>query len=122
MRTRAVEGDEPDLGVPVLRPRHVDAAAVRGPDRIADALIQLRRQHALAGAVAIHQVELGDLVSLLPVVESGVGDELAIGRDRGVAVGTEPVGELPHGAVRERHLEEVGLERVPFPVGPAAGC
>ena len=117
----AVEVDVTDAGDALVVVPDGEAPAVGVPARALDVAIEITGEEPRAAAVALHQVEPGDLVTLVPVVEAGVGDPAAVRRDRHVAVGAVALGESADLAARRRHLVDLGVEGPIGGVGVAVG-
>src|SRR5216683_2873928 len=115
-----IGGGKADFGVALIVVEEIDAGIVRCPFRRLDVAIEFVGDGMGAAAVAVHQIELGGLVALVAVVESGVCDEFSVRRPRGAcgaefvaAVGEISVRYLARGATLGRdykHLHEAGLE------------
>ena len=63
------------------------------------------------GAIAIHEIELGGLVTLVTVVVTVVGDELAVGRNGGRCIRTFAAGERAEGAVGDGEFVDFRVEK-----------
>ena len=119
---RAVEPDPGDPRRAMIVVGDVDGAAVRGPDRRADAAVERSGQSAPVGAVHVHHVEDRILVGAALVVETGVSDLPSIRGDRRLAVGTHAIGERAD--LVGGHVERVDLavHRLPLPIGRAVAA
>src|ERR1700730_16373668 len=76
-----VEQAEPDFGIALVVVTDVDAAAVGSPLRVLYIAIEFVRDGVRPGAIAVHQIEPGGLVTLIAIVVAGVGDEFTVGRN-----------------------------------------
>src|SRR5712692_116430 len=72
-------------------------------------------------AVGVHEIELGGLVALVAVVESGVGDEFSVGRGPGGVVGAFAIGERAQGAVGNIEFVDFRVEVFVIGFGVAVG-
>src|SRR5713226_4974667 len=72
-------------------------------------------------AVAVHQVELGGLVALVAVVESGVGDEFSAGRNAGSVVRAFAIGERAQSAVGDAEFIDFRVETFVVGFGVTVG-
>src|SRR4029077_20795163 len=72
----AVDGIETNFGVALIVVTKEDSTVVGGPLRILDVAVEFVGDGVRIGAVAIHEVKLGGLMTLIAVVITGVGDEL----------------------------------------------
>src|SRR6266852_5673259 len=84
----AVDGGEADFSIALIGVKKIDTAVVRGPVRALNVAIELVREGAGAATIAVHEIELGGLVTLIAVVETGVGDPLSVGRYGGRVIGS----------------------------------
>jgi len=82
----ALEVDEIEAGVAVFRGQEVEAAAIVCPARTLHVAIERAGQQTGICAVAVHHVQLADLVTLVLIIEADVGDVLAVGRNRRLIV------------------------------------
>ena len=91
------------------------------PKGTLDVAIEISTDEPRISSVAIHHVETSDLIALVTIVETEVGDATAVGRDDRCVVGSPPVrqgGEIAAGDVQGVDLAVVGLV---LPVRPAIG-
>lgn len=67
-----------------------EAVAFRVPLREGGIPIERTGHHRRGRAIAVHDVELGDLVPLVAVVVAQISDAFPVGRDRRALAGAEP--------------------------------
>src|SRR6266849_1672947 len=89
----AVEQTKANFGIALIIVAEVDATTVGGPLRILDVAVEFVVQGVRAGAIAVHEIELGGLVALIAIVVTGVSDELS-GPLRFVSARKEPSATL----------------------------
>src|SRR5882762_4257791 len=106
----AIDRVEADFCVALIGIKKIDTAVVGGPVRALDVAIELVRKGAGAAAIAIHEIELGGLVTLIAVVETGVGDPLSVGRYDRRVIGSFAVGQCAEGTGRDAKLIDFGIE------------
>ena len=82
----------------------VNGASVSRPHRPVDGTIEICRDDALSGAVEVHDVELVILVGAAVVVIADIGDEPAVGRNRGREVRALAIGQRHRCAGNQRPL------------------
>ena len=86
-----IDGGDLDRAVVVVLKQQLPAVA--GPLRIGGVAVERRRERMRVRAVAVHDIELGCLITQTFVVEAQVGDVLAVGRNDRVVVRPAPIGE-----------------------------
>ena len=99
LRQLAQENDR-DISVVVLEKNTI---ALLIPYRAGNTPIEVGRDNSLFAAVTVHHIESSHLIGLDPIVESRVGDSVAIRGNRGAAVRSVSIGQSLDGAVLERH-------------------
>src|SRR6266851_4170589 len=117
----AVGGGEADFGVTLIVVEEIDAGVVGRPFGRLDVAIEFVRDGARAAAVAVHEIELGGLVALVAVVESGVGDEFSVGRGAGGVIGAFAIGERAQSAVGNIEFVDFRVEVFVIGFGVAVG-
>ena len=95
----AVEQTKANFGIALIIVAEVDAATVGGPLRILDVAVEFVVQGVRAGAIAVHEIELGGLVALIAIVVTGVSDEFSVGRNGRRIVRSFAVRERAQGTV-----------------------
>src|SRR5579859_1952967 len=105
----AGHGIEAKFGVSLVIVDKVDAAAVRGPLRVANVAVELGGDVMGSAAVAVHQIETGNLVSLKLVVIAYIGDVLAVRRDYGRAIGASAIGQCFYRAIFQREAVDLRI-------------
>src|ERR1700693_2064323 len=88
----AIDRVEADFCVTLIGVKKIDTAVVGGPSRALNVAIELLRERAGAAAIAVHEIELSGLVTLIAVVETDVGDPLSVGRYSRRVIGAFAVG------------------------------
>ena len=73
-----IQRHERELRVPFVVVLEEQARAVRTPRRVLDVPVQAGRHAADVPAVAVHHVQLGDLIALVPVIEAHVRDHRSV--------------------------------------------
>src|SRR3546814_5604300 len=99
----------------------IDGAAVVGPDRGADAAIEVGGERSRVGAVPVHHVENAVLIAELLIVEPDIGDPASIGRDDRAGIRPVTIGQRRHNAAidvrSEEHTSELqSLMRISYAV------
>ncbi len=97
----------------------VDRLAVGRPLDVVDAAIEPAGQQARAGAIAVHDVEVGVLVAAVRVLKAEVGDQPPVGRHRGRLVGPVPLGQRAHRTARDVERVDFAVVRLALPIGRA---
>ena len=64
-----------------------------GPGDVPRRIREIAGQQALVGAVAIHQIQVGEIAVVLVLVVPGVGDAPPVGGGKRSGIGSKPVGE-----------------------------
>ncbi len=82
----AVRYGEADFRVALVVVEEIDSGIVWRPAWRLNVAIELVGDGMGASAVAVHDVELGSLMTLVAVVESSVGDPFAVGRNVRIGV------------------------------------
>src|SRR5207249_9132776 len=57
--------------------------SVGRPLRVLDVTVEFSGEGVRAAAIAVHQVKLGGLMALVPIIVAGVSDESSVGRNGG---------------------------------------
>src|SRR6266478_5593658 len=118
-RLTAGERCEPEIARTLVFHREVDAAVILGPMHLRRRAIELAADHARAGAIAIHYREFGVGPRVVTLIESRIGDQLAVGRNHRIAIRSLAMRELTN--VLRRHVDSVNLRLAPF-VLPVLGA
>src|SRR6266852_3185449 len=117
----AIGGGKADFGVALIVVEEIDAGIVRRPFRRLDVAVEFVGDGMGGAAVAVHQIELGGLVALVAVVESGVGDEFTAGRNSGSVVRAFAIGERAQSAVGNAEFVDFGVENFMVGFGVTVG-
>ena len=88
----------------------VDAGAVGCPLRVLDVAVEFSGEGVRAGAIAVHQVKLGGLMALVPIIVAGVGDEFSVGRNGGCIIRSFAIGERAHRTVGDTEFVDFVIE------------
>src|SRR5882672_8307494 len=106
----AIDRVEADFCVALIGVKKIDTAVVGSPVRALNVAIARVRERAGAAAIAVHEIELGGLVTLIAVVETGVGDPLSVRRYRGRVIRSLAVGQCAKRAVGDAELIDLGIK------------
>src|SRR6267143_628574 len=106
----AVDRVEANFCVALIGVKKIDTAVVGGPVRALDVAIELIREGVGAATITVHEIEFGGLVTLVAVVETGVGDPLSVGRYGRRVIGSFAVGQGAEGTVSDAELIDFGIE------------
>src|SRR6202043_2611223 len=90
--------------------KEIEAGVVGGPFGILNVAVEFVIDGMGTAAVAVHDVKLGGLVSLVAVVETGVGDEFSVGRRGRRVVWTFAIGERAQSAIGHAEFVDFGVE------------
>jgi hypothetical protein len=88
----AVRRGEANLCVALVVVQEINTGIVGRPARRLNVAVQFVGDGMGAAAVAVHDVELGGLVTLVAVIETGIGDPFAVGRNVRVGIWSFTVG------------------------------
>src|SRR6267143_3132361 len=101
---------EADFCVALIGIKKIDTAIVGGPVRALDVAIELIGEGTGSTAITVHEIQLGGLVTLVAVVETGVGDPLSVGRYGRRVIRSFAVGQGAEGTISDAELIDFGVE------------
>src|SRR5882757_1830331 len=117
----AVRRGETDLSVALVVVEEINAGVVGRPVRRQNVAIELVGDGTGASAVAVHDVELGGLMTLVAVVESSVGDPFAVGRNVRISVRPFAVSQSAQRAISNVEFVDLGVQIFVLGFGMAVG-
>src|SRR5260370_6148469 len=115
----AVDGIKTDLGVALIVVTDIDATVVGGPLLVLDIAVEFVGEGMGIGAVAIHKIKLGSLMTLVAIIEAGVGNEFPVGRNGGRIVRTFASGQRAKRAVGDTEFVDFSVEEFVIGFGMA---
>src|SRR5260370_1128957 len=115
----AINGKESDLGVTLIVVADIDATVIGSPLRILDIAVELLGEGTRIGAVVIHKIKLGGLMTLVAIIEASVGNEFPVGRNGGRIVRTFASGQRAKRAVGDAEFVDFGVEEFVIGFGMA---
>src|SRR3977135_2681123 len=117
----AVRRGETDLSVALVVVEEINAGVVGRPVRRQNVAIELVGDGTGASAVAVHDVQLGGLMTLVAVVESSVGDPFAVGRNVRISIRSFAVGQGAQCAIGNIEFVDLRVQIFVLGFGMAVG-
>ena len=112
----SIKGRKSNFAVPALIEFEIDPTAVLAPDRHLDVPVQIPGHDPRAGAVAIHNIEAGNLIALVLIVKAYISDLPPVRRQRRVLIWTNAIRESVNAAVADRDFVDLRIERLILPI------